>query len=422
MKTPLFSEYSRLFQASREKSNVIRMEIQLCDPIDGAALRRAVDTTIKRYPYFAVMLQKEENTFYFRENERSVTVSNSEQGVSLNSDASGYHLLAFAWQMNTIYVDVFHALTDGTGMMEMIRTLLYYYCTDHYEVEMSTQGIRLVGDSISPEEWDDPAVKLEPALNLTDHSGVLPALNLTELSHAQADRTKTVFGITMDETAFMRFCSEHDGSPGTMTALLLSRAIASVHPDLKQSVRICLCVNQRKALRAPKAHQSLVGWAWLEYKEKMQTWPLTRQATAFRGMVFAQTLDENVLKNQLMMNRNCQVLQSLKTDEERVAFVNNDDAYLSSVLTATVSYVGKADFGDAEPYIIGFRTLAYPMVEGILIEISAVNHRISLDFMQNFSSPIYVESLLNVLEENDIPYLFHGGKQLYIPGVELPWL
>ena len=60
------------------KTNVIRMEIQLCDPIDGAALRRAVDTTIKRYPYFAVMLQKEENTSYFRENERTVTVSNSE--------------------------------------------------------------------------------------------------------------------------------------------------------------------------------------------------------------------------------------------------------------------------------------------------------------------------------------------------------
>ena len=33
----------------------------------------------------------------------------------------------------------------------------------------------------------------------------------------------------------------------------------------------------------------------LEYKEKMREWPLDRQATAYRGMVFAQTTDEAVL-------------------------------------------------------------------------------------------------------------------------------
>lgn len=421
MKTPLFSELARLYQTSREKSNVIRMEIQLCDLIDIAALRRAVDTTMQRYPYFAVMLQKEGDEYYFSENTHPVTVSDSEKSVSLNSEASGFHLLAFACQMNTIFVDVFHALTDGTGMMELIRTLLYYYCTDHYRVEISTRGIRLVGDRIPQEEWDDPAVRL--ALSSPEKPReVSPALNLTEQCHARTDQSKTLFSITLDETAFMRFCLAHDGSPGTMTALLLSRAITSVHPDLPQPVRICLCVNQRNALRAPLAHQSLVGWAWLEYKQKMRTWPLTSQATAFRGMVFAQTLDENVIANQQAMNRNCQVLRSLKTDEARAAFVKSDDAYLSSVLTATVSYVGKADFGDAEPYIAGFRTLAFPMVEGILIEISAVNHMISLDMMQNFSSPAYLEAFLAVLTENDIPYRFDGGKPLYIPGVELPWL
>lgn len=421
MQIPLFSELTRLYQTSREKTNVIRMEIQLCDTIDSSTLRRAVDTTMRRYPYFAVMLQKEGNEYYFCENTNPVAVTDSEKGVPLNSEASGYHLLAIAWQNDKIYVDVFHALTDATGMMEIVRTLLYYYCKDHYRVEMTTQGIRLAGDRISQDEWDDPAIKLESVLPEA-HSEVSQALNLTELCHARADQGKTLFGITMDETAFMRFCKEHDASPATMTALLLSRAITSVHPDVSKPVRICLCVNQRKALRAPLAHQSLVGWAWLEYKDKMHEWSLTDQATAFRGMVFAQTLDENVIANQQTMNQNCRVLRSLKTDEARAAFVRKDDAYLSGVLTATVSYVGKADLGDAEPYIAGFRTLAFPMVEGMLIEISAVNHRISLDIMQNFSSPVYLDAFLASLAENGIPYRFDGGKPLYIPCVELPWL
>lgn len=44
MKIPLFSELSCLYQTSREKSNVMRMEICLRNPIDGTTLRRAVDT------------------------------------------------------------------------------------------------------------------------------------------------------------------------------------------------------------------------------------------------------------------------------------------------------------------------------------------------------------------------------------------
>lgn len=54
-------------------------------------------------------------------------------------------------------------------------------------------------------------------------------------------------------------------------------------------------MNQRKALHAPLAHQSLDGGAFLEYKDKMRDWPLDQQSTAYRGMVFAQTQEKNVL-------------------------------------------------------------------------------------------------------------------------------
>ena len=37
------------------------------------------------------------------------------------------------------------------------------------------------------------------------------------------------------------------------------------------------------------------GGVMLEYKEKLRNWPLDRQATAYRGMVFEQTQEETVL-------------------------------------------------------------------------------------------------------------------------------
>ena len=48
-------------------------------------------------------------------------------------------------------------------------------------------------------------------------------------------------------------------------------------------IRITLCVNQRKALHAPPAHQSLAGGIMLEYKDKMRDWLPDMQAAAYRG-------------------------------------------------------------------------------------------------------------------------------------------
>ena len=92
--------------------------------IDCSILRYAVDTTMKRYPYFCVKLQMDENNFVFDENYSSVVISNSLGGVDLNSEKSNYH------------------------------TLLYYYCSKCYNVKLSKDGVRIVGDKIPAEEWD----------------------------------------------------------------------------------------------------------------------------------------------------------------------------------------------------------------------------------------------------------------------------
>lgn len=267
MKYPLFSELGRLYQAGKDRTNVIRIEVRLKDPIDGVILRRAVDTTMKRYPYFAVTLRKEADTWFFEENKRPVSVAHTERGVELNTEASGYHLLSFVWMGNTIYADVFHALTDGTGVYELMRTLLYSYCAEFYHHPLCNQEIRLAGEPKPPEEWEDPTRKL-PDAPAAEGNAVSPAINLMDQVSAEERREKKLFSIFLDEAEYMAFCAERDSSPGSMTALLLSRAIASVHPDSPQPVRIRQRVNQRKALRAPIAHQSLVAGRCLNSKSK----------------------------------------------------------------------------------------------------------------------------------------------------------
>jgi hypothetical protein len=283
---------------------------------------------------------------------------------------------------------------------------------------MDTDGIRLVGDEIFLEEWADPIRDAD--LPTPSRSQIPKALGPTENALIEHDHKRTVYCIVISESEFMRFNLDHDGSPGTMVSLLLSRAIARVNPEATDPIRISLCVNQRKALHVPLAHQSLVGGAMLEYKEKMRSWPIERQATVYRGMVFAQTQEEMVLAGANSLKGITQMLLSKESDQERVAIADMVGSMGRNVASATVSYVGKANYREAERYIGDFRQWTLSSMD-ILIEISAVNDRFTLDFIQPFSDPIYVNAFLRELEENEIEYDLLDVCELQLPDVRVPW-
>lgn len=419
MKQELFSEYRALYSLNWGHVNVIRIMVRMRDLIDPVALRHAVDTTMKRYPYFCGKLQKtEEGGFYFEENPLPIVISNTHDGVTLNAPESNYHIVAFSYIDNWIYMDIPHTFTDGTGSYDVIRTLLYYYVSERYSVQLPTDGILLYGDEISDEEWEDPLLRED--LPMPTRTEMSSALNLSQAGGLEGDFSPTVYNVAISEKEFMRFNIDNDGSPATMVSLLLSRAIAKLFPENEDIIRVMMTVNMRKALKRPRAHQSLVCGVNLEYKRQMQNWPLDRQATAYRGMVFVQSDEEKVLEAAAGMKGLNQMIMSKKTDRERAAIADMIGNMSGRLNTIGVSYVGKANFGDSEKYIRDFRIWTYNSSTPVLVEISAVNGRFTLDFLQSFSSPVIVNAFLKELDENGIVYDLQDVDELKLPEVELP--
>ena len=421
MEQKLFTELRPLYITTKESPNEIRIRIRMRDLIDPEILRRAVDMTMKRYPYFRVELQKKEGRYVFAENHRPVVITDSLHGVDLNSEDSNYHMIAFCRKDNWIVLDVFHGLTDGTGAYEVVRTLLYYYCSERYNVKLKEDGIRLVGEEIPEEEWIDPVANRTDLPSPKQNELMSNALNVITTAGLEEDRRHTVYSVSISEKEFMRFNLDNDGSPGTMVALLLSRAIAKLFPESENAIRIALCVNQRKALNAPLAHQSLVGGVMLEYKDKLRDWSLEMQGTAYRGMVFAQTQEENVLRGIASFKGVNGMLLTKESDQERIGVASYINSLAGKLTTATVSYVGKADYKEAEQYIRDFRLWTSPMGNNLLVEISAVNGRFTLDFLQSFSSPVIVNAFLKELDENGIIYDLQDVNELELPNIKLPW-
>jgi len=382
--------------------------------------RGAVDTTMKRYPYFCVRLRKEEGEFVFEDNSSPIVLFDSSYFVELNSKSSNYHMISFSGFDDWIVMDVFHGLTDGTGAYEVIRTLLYYYCSRRYNLTLSKQGIRTLEDEISLEEWECPVMK---ATDLpTPRRYEMPmSLNPGIAANLPMEKYSTVYGITVAENKFMQFNKENGASPGTMVSLLLSRAIAKLFPDALEPIRIIiLCVNQRNALHASLAHQSLVGGAFLEYDENLRHLSMRQQIQAYRNMVADQTTEEKVLSGVASVTGLTKMLLSKNTNKERTDLATKVDEMATRTGTACVSYVGKANFQEAEKYVREFHLWSYNTTP-ITIQISAVNGKFTFDFIQKFHSAIYVEAFLRELDENGIAYDFQAGIPEELPHIVLPW-
>ncbi len=408
-KQPLYAELRTVYETSSADPHTYRLAIGLRDPVDGEIFRRAVEKTMRRYPYFRVRLTEKDGDLFYEENPEPVPVLHTERVLTLGSQETGGHHLAFCYSGSRIFIDAFHGLTDGGGIAPMLRTLLYYYCSERSGEQLSAEGIRLQDDPVDPGEWEDPyrtPPARQPALDV--YKWDRPALQLADTGLVRIVPECRVMTLRLPEDEFMKFNISNDGSPATVIALLLARAVRALCPDAAEPPVIAMCVNQRPALKAPLAHQSLVGDVRLPYTDRMKELPLHTQATCFRGMVALQSDSDMVLREVAGYRELVSRLQSMEGHAARRAYCRKRMRELSRCLTATVSYVGKANLGDAEKFITDYAALpstALPSTHvPLTLEISALNGYFFINFMQYFREEEFFRELLRQLQENGISY------------------
>jgi len=77
-------------------------------------------------------------------------------------------------------------------------------------------------------------------------------------------------------------------------------------------------------------------------------------------------------------------------------------------------------FGEAEKYVKEFHAWIATVMD-ITIQISAVNGRFTLDFMQKFQSPVYLKAFLQELADNGIVYELQDKQIRSLPAIRAPW-
>ena len=424
IKQTLFSELRTIYETTAEEPHTYRLSIKLKDLIDGDILRDAADRAIKRYPYFSVRMIRSGADIFFESNPLAFPVIETHGRITLGAAETNYHIMALCYWQNWLHIDCYHALTDGGGLNPFVMTLLYLYISEFYGVEPDTANVRLPGSPVPEDEWKDPAdVFLSPEREGLVSKWSAPAFQLEkEHIHLQPESIVTTVGIS--EKEFIPYSLSNDGSPATIVSLLLARSLEMSHPDAADPIVIALCVNQRKALGAPSAHQSLVGDVRLVYDDRMKNMPFMNQATCFRGMVALQSDRDMVWDEIRDYQELMRELNGMSTFEERHNTCVRRMEELSKCVTATVSYIGRINMGSIEHYMQEFDPLpstALPsMHTPLTIEMVSMNGQIVLNFIQYFTEMQYFSLFVKQLRDNDINYnVLRQEKALY-PSLQMP--
>lgn len=142
--------------SNRSDTKVFRFACQLFEPIDQAALQNAIYKTLEEYPVFRSVI-KRGFFWYYLESSRLEPVVREEyaQPCSEMFDRNEKRLLfEVTYYRKRINLEVYHALTDGTGALLFFRTLVMYYLHFKHE-ELKNVPVQLDYGASAIEKLDD---------------------------------------------------------------------------------------------------------------------------------------------------------------------------------------------------------------------------------------------------------------------------
>ena len=142
---------SNIFLAARSDvdTKVFRMAAELDHEVDPALLQEALDATYERFPLYHAVLRRGVFWYYLQDSDlRPVLEPETEHTCAPIYQADRRTLLfRVVHHRRRVSLEVFHALSDGTGALWFLTALLEEYCRRRFAPEDTTD----VAGSVEPE-------------------------------------------------------------------------------------------------------------------------------------------------------------------------------------------------------------------------------------------------------------------------------
>ena len=209
---------AKIYPAARRQnwSNVYRLSMTLTEDVDEDVLRSALDVTVRRFPSIAARLRKGIFWYYLEQLSAApeLTKESSYPLVRMTRKEMGKCAFRVIVYKKRIAVEFFHSLTDGTGGLIFLKSLVAEYLQQKYGIHIPARhGVLGRLEEPSSEELEDSFQKyagpIQASRRETDAWNPRAEIDLTGFKHltcftlpVEAVRQKAKeYGVTV--TAFL---------------------------------------------------------------------------------------------------------------------------------------------------------------------------------------------------------------------------
>ena len=151
---------AKIYPAAKRRNwnNFFRLSATLTEPIDVPVLRAALDVTVRRFPSMAVRLRRGVFWYYLEEIPQAPEIQPEKSCPLAHVPFGQVRRCAFRVLVyhNRVAVEFFHAVTDGTGGLIFLKTLVAEYLCQKYGITVPAEkGVLGRLEEPSPQELED---------------------------------------------------------------------------------------------------------------------------------------------------------------------------------------------------------------------------------------------------------------------------
>ena len=151
---------AKIYPAAKRRgwTNYFRLSATLKEPVDVQVLRTTLDVTVRRFPSIAVRLRRGAFWYYLEEIEKAPPIEEDKSYPLVHVPFDDVRKCAFRVLVyhSRIAVEFFHAVTDGTGGLIFLKTLVAEYLCQKYGISIPAEdGVLGRLEDPDPEELED---------------------------------------------------------------------------------------------------------------------------------------------------------------------------------------------------------------------------------------------------------------------------
>lgn len=233
--------------STRRDTKVFRFACELYEEVEKDVLQQALDKTLEEYPFFLSSLKKGLFWYYLETSNVSPIVTEEQNVVCDKMDTD--LLFRVSYYKSRINLEVYHALTDGTGTLSFLKSLVANYLILQHKIKEP-----IIIDKISIHEKEsDSFEKYYKKTNRIKIPKTKRAYNVKG-NHYKENRLKVIEGV-VSTGGILKLSKKYGTTVTVYLTSILMKSIASTMSlkDKKRPVVVRVPVNLRKYFKSNTA-------------------------------------------------------------------------------------------------------------------------------------------------------------------------